>query len=159
MKNLLIFTLLTSTALLLFSCENFSPASDDIFLIPKSFTGKVTVIYNQPNGQEKEFEGKYRLYHVPSNGILNTQFEMKNNRFKYNKFYFVDEYGKRELIKGYNPNYTDEDEDGDTTSVHIVAGIIGSKGETPFITFFVGKPNEANNLADTLVKSTTFDEK
>ena len=44
---------------------DISSASKDIFLIPKGFTGQVTIYYDRPNGQQEEFEGKLRIYRVP----------------------------------------------------------------------------------------------
>ena len=58
---------------------DISSASNDIFLIPKDFTGQVTIHYDRPNGQEEEFEGKWRVYKVPISGNLETRFKLKGH--------------------------------------------------------------------------------
>ena len=72
MRNLYRAFLLTIVFILQCSCQN---RESEIFILPENYNGYVLVIFNQKDGEEpKYFEGK-RLYIIPDNGILKTQFE------------------------------------------------------------------------------------
>jgi hypothetical protein len=92
----------------------------EIYLIPKGFTGKVNIIFNQ-NGIPKKYQTltgkdtvyicevgtpiKYekgtRVYEIPSDGILLTQFSDEYG-FTNRKYFYVDEQGKRYPLETYN---------------------------------------------------------
>jgi len=64
----------------------------EIYDIPKGFKGTVIVLFNQPDGQEKEYfysnGDSARIYRIPNDGVLKTQFEENcciesANRLKY----------------------------------------------------------------------------
>jgi hypothetical protein len=58
---------------LFLSCNDY--AEKEKYLIPDSFRGKVIIFFNQPQGQAKKYEKKHvRVYSIPNNGILTTQF-------------------------------------------------------------------------------------
>ena len=122
-------------------------ASKDIFLIPNSYRGKVVILYDQKNGAEKEFEGNYRVYKIPTNGILKTKFKVKGNSWNIGnaKFYFVNG-NQRIPIKQYCL-YCDK-EKIDTISVQSIPGESGSfsqkvtDGPTKFLSFYVDIPNK-----------------
>ena len=69
----------------------------EIFLIPKGYKGPVYVIFNQENGVKKEFEGHKRLYKIPTNGILFTQFKNEEG-FMNQEYFYVDSLGKRHRL-------------------------------------------------------------
>jgi hypothetical protein len=71
------FKLLTTGLPLGFVTYSFynSFATPERYLIPEDYRGSVMVIFNQKNGQKKEYEGRRRLYKIPSTGVLFTQFE------------------------------------------------------------------------------------
>lgn len=52
-----------------------SKNEDEIHLLPEGYIGLVVILFNQESGAEKEYEGESRLYRIPANGILKTQFE------------------------------------------------------------------------------------
>jgi len=66
----------------------------ETFLFPENFRGAVYVIYDQKNGEPKAYEHKRRLYKIPDNGILFTQFKAEYGRIDH-EYYFVDSHGKR----------------------------------------------------------------
>jgi hypothetical protein len=68
-----------------------------VFLIPQNYQGPVLIVYDQPNGQPPKYEGRARVYDVPSNGILLTQFS-KTKLVYHLDFYYVDEQGNRTPI-------------------------------------------------------------
>lgn len=76
-------------------------ASEDIFIIPEQFKGIITVVYGQENGSEKEFEDRKRLYRIPENGLLKTQFELKGASFTFGEYYFEANQGQRTKIESF----------------------------------------------------------
>lgn len=57
--------------LVFISCNKYET---EIYLIPANFHGKVNVIFNQKNGNKKIYENGNRVYKIPADGILITQF-------------------------------------------------------------------------------------
>ena len=47
----------------------------ETFLFPENLRGAVYIIYDQKNGEPKVYENNRRLYQIPDNGILFTQFK------------------------------------------------------------------------------------
>ena len=113
--------------------------SKDIFLIPKGYIGKITIQYGQVDGQEKEFEGLWRIYRIPNNGILKTNFEIKGNSISLSdsKYYYVDKTGKRIKID-QSCIYCEEK---DTVNIQVIYGIYGSNEKGIFQDFYINIPN------------------
>jgi hypothetical protein len=112
--------------------------SKDIYLIPNNFIGKVEILYGSINGQKKESEGLWRIYRIPENGKLKTEYKLKGESISlYNcKFYYIDKNGNRKPMKVYCENC----ENRDTISVQIVNwGNLGMNGKSQ--DFYVGIPN------------------
>jgi hypothetical protein len=57
---------------MLISCRNPEPAD---FLIPKGYLGRVAVVFEQKGGEKPKYLNGRRIYEIPSNGILLTQFK------------------------------------------------------------------------------------
>jgi hypothetical protein len=55
------------------SCDK--QCQPEIFLIPDGYKGPIYIIYNIKNGSKKEYENNKRIYRLPANGILLTQFK------------------------------------------------------------------------------------
>lgn len=70
----------------------------ETFLIPQNYSGNIYIIYNQKNCVAKEYENDRRIYRIPDNGILLTQFEDEYGRVD-QEYYFVDKVGKRTKLK------------------------------------------------------------
>ncbi|MCB9351091.1 MAG: hypothetical protein H6573_26840 [Lewinellaceae bacterium] len=66
----------------------------ETFLFPENFRGAVYVVYGQKNGEPKAYEKNRRLYQIPDNGILFTQFKAEYGRTDQD-YFFVDRAGKR----------------------------------------------------------------
>jgi hypothetical protein len=64
------------------------------YLIPQGFTGRVTIVFDQKNGVPTKYEGRTRIYEIPSSGILLTQFHYDGGWIDHHYFY-VDNTGKR----------------------------------------------------------------
>ena len=72
-------------------------AEDTIRLIPEGYMGSVLIIFNQADGQPKEYEDDKRIYRIPDNGILKTQFK-PNYGVQNHQFFYVDKGGDRTEI-------------------------------------------------------------
>ncbi|QMU65411.1 MAG: hypothetical protein GKR88_14710 [Flavobacteriaceae bacterium] len=55
------------------SCT-YRKAEDIIRLIPEGYIGPVLVVFDQKNGEPKEYEDGKRVYRIPKSGVLKTQF-------------------------------------------------------------------------------------
>ena len=60
-------------ALSMLSCNN--PESET-YLIPQGFTGRVNVIFSRKDGAPTKYENNRRVYEIPANGVLLTQFKV-----------------------------------------------------------------------------------
>jgi len=67
------------------------------YLIPEDYRGSVIVIFNQKDGQKKEYEGKRRLYRIPSTGVLFTQFKDEEGWMNQD-YYLVSPNGQRKKL-------------------------------------------------------------
>ena len=70
-------------------------SSEDIFIIQENFKGQIVVIYGQPDGAKKEFEKDKRLYRIPKDGILKTQFKLKGDVASFGEYYYQNDQNKR----------------------------------------------------------------
>ena len=67
----------------------------EIFLLPKGYQGAVYIIYNQKNGQLVKYDNGSRLYEVPPEGIIRSQFGPNDGWSSFLKCYYVESDGKR----------------------------------------------------------------
>ena len=144
--------------LIFYVYEDANSPSKDLFLIPEGFRGKVVILYNQKDGQEKEFEGKYRVYKIPSTGILKTKFEVKGDSWNIGdaKYYYIN--GTEKIsIKQYCLYC--EKEKIDTISIQAIPGEGGSfssnENSIHYLSFYIDIPNKffkpTNNIDQTLI--------
>lgn len=91
MKNIVPFITIFALTLLL-SCEEY--AEPETFLIPENYTGAVVVVFNQKDGVTKEYKEDRRIYRIPKNGVLYTQFSPVDGLLD-EKFYYADEKYKK----------------------------------------------------------------
>jgi len=85
----------------------------ETYLIPKGFTGRVDVILNQKNGTPVKYENGRRVYEIPDNGILLTQFKDEYGIVN-RQYYYVDSAGNRFSLPIYQYQHND---DGTTTPI------------------------------------------
>lgn len=86
--------IISSIIILLYKLNQAEP---ETFLIPPNFRGQITIIYEEPCGQQPIYENGRRLYEFPENGMLVTNFK-KTKGILNQEFYFVDETGARTEI-------------------------------------------------------------
>ena len=54
---------------------------DVVYILPDNYQGNVCIIFNQPTGRASEYAGKTRIYRIPVNGLLRTQFESNHGSY------------------------------------------------------------------------------
>lgn len=111
MKTILVFFLILYIQLLGSCGQNAEP---ETYIIPANFTGKVNILFNKKTGKAKEYDGKRRVYRIPPDGVLITQFRI-NDGFTDRKYYSVDNIGKRTLMEVYR-----FDASGQDTATYII---------------------------------------
>ena len=70
---------------MLLGCDT---GEQEIIIAPRNYTGYIIVIFNQDDGQPVKYAGKKRVYEIPSDGVLKTQFNINNGWSDYPEFYY-----------------------------------------------------------------------
>lgn len=119
-----------ATAITLFcivSCIN--RAEPEMHVLPKGFQGYVIIVFNDPNGQDEKYEDGFRVYEIPSNGILRTKFESQDGWIANGKLkYYYNSNGVKEEI-----NYINLEKEAKDSSTNYVHGKELSKGCVRYI--------------------------
>jgi hypothetical protein len=63
---------------------------DEIFILPDGYTGVVLILHGQKHGEPKKYENGKRVYEIPSNGILKTQFSLNTGWHTPGKYFYKD---------------------------------------------------------------------
>ena len=97
-------------ALYQFLWYQFKKVPPETFLIPKDYKGKIHVHFNKPCGQAAEVKNGRRLYKIPMNGILLSQFKDKQG-FIDQQYFLFDKNGRLTLlpqldVRDYNEEWT-----------------------------------------------------
>ena len=136
MFNLLGILLLSSLEFM-GSCKQQLEA--EIYLVPKGYQGAVYIIFNQKSGVSPKYENKMRLYEIPLNGILQTQFKPNEEWHNLPLCFYVDDYGKRFEIPY---KLLGSDVKGDTIQTCCASSGIAYKDDkdkaTSYDIFFIG---------------------
>ncbi|HVT86137.1 MAG TPA: hypothetical protein VHD35_13115 [Chitinophagaceae bacterium] len=74
------------------------------YLIPANYTGRIAVVFNQQQGQKPKYSNGRRIYEIPANGILLTQFDYKPGFVNY-RYFHVDKKGNKTLLPIYEYDY------------------------------------------------------
>jgi hypothetical protein len=73
-RNYIYILLPLSPFLLLGSVFVFSRAKPELIQVPKNYQGEILILFDQPNGDSMVYSNGKRVYKIPKNGILFTQF-------------------------------------------------------------------------------------
>lgn len=144
MKVMLSYFIILMQVLVLSSC-NQKP-KPETYLIPEGFKGRATVIFNQKKGVPSKYENGRRIYEIPANGILLTQFKEEYG-FIDHQYYYVDSSSKRTALEIFkDEKSTDSTIKADRNKVGIFED--GTTGQytnnseaAPFQFFFVTSYN------------------
>ncbi len=77
--------------------EYFTRPAPETFLFPAGYSGRVQVVYNQPDGAAPTLENGRRLYRIPPTGVLFTQFADEYGRID-QQYYDVAPDGRRTAL-------------------------------------------------------------
>jgi len=146
MKKLILFTLL-----LVFSCTK--KGEDEIYILPKDYTGKVIILYNQREGSEKEYQAGKRIYHIPENGILKTQFAVDYGITMLPKFFYEDNNVKEEIpLIIESKNYAENKVNVSIMSTGKSYKNVDGTSPVEFSTFLVGTKKQIEEASKQLEK-------
>jgi len=131
------------------------------YLIPENYRGPVYVIFNQKDGQTKEYEGNRRLYRIPSTGVLFTQFKDEQGWINQD-YYLVSSDGQRKKLgvldtRDFNEEWTLEKNPKEPSRDSFAVfnpgtmGTIGNSGDSNskvFSLLYVGTYNDTTRKRD-----------
>jgi len=125
--------------LILYGFIEKDSASYDIFLLPEGYRGQIVIEYGVEDGVEKEFEGKWRIYKIPEDGHLKTQFTIKGYsiRLSDSKYFYADKNDNRKELKHYCEHCSDKD----TLTVQVIYGSLRTSDNKSFQDFIIDIPN------------------
>ena len=75
----------------------FRTASPELYLIPDDFRGEFVVYFDEPCGSTPIYDGKSRIFRVPSNGVLITQ-ASESHGYLNHRFESIDSDGNRKIL-------------------------------------------------------------
>lgn len=119
---------------------------DEIYLLPNHFIGIVTVIFSQRDGVPVKYENGKRVYEIPSNGVLKTQFRQNFGLHKMPSYYYVDGKNNR-----HNIPYVIKSEHLTTNAISVYGQSSGKNGNeatryVDFDMFIVSTKKDADSL-------------
>jgi hypothetical protein len=79
------FVIVLSLLVAFLGCARTEP---EIVIVPRGYTGYVTVIFGQKAGSEASYQDGWRVYVIPQNGVLLTQFAHNVGWGEWPKFYY-----------------------------------------------------------------------
>jgi len=118
-------------------------AEPEIHLIAEGYRGPVLIAHSRPEGSAKKYEGDARVYEIPADGVLVTQFDA-NEGISYvgdQRFFYVTKDGRR--IEVYERFRFDKElpkdslqvydyslgiSGGDLTTTHYTVGLLSEMG-------------------------------
>lgn len=104
----------------------------ETYLIPEGFTGKVNIIFNQKDGNSVKYQEGRRIYEIPGDGILLTQFTT-NDGFINREYYYKNEDGILKRLKTFNDDTITVSDNRNKNEVGIfldgISGVYGNSGE------------------------------
>ncbi len=119
--------------LTLLTLSMLSRPEPEVFLIPENFRGRFVIYYQEPCGQKTLYETGKRIYEIPQDGVLITNFK-ENKGFMDHRFYLVNEKGDRTRIptfywqsfesekENWKYMHTETDENFTTQTVGVFTG-------------------------------------
>jgi hypothetical protein len=145
--------IITSLLIAIFfcSCKN---VDDCIYLIPSNYEGNLIVVFNQPNGYDKNYEDKKRLYRFNKTGVLMTKFDPNYGQHQIN-FFYEDSLGKRTPLKYILPSQLKNT--AEVVAVNLETGNDEDpikKNKRHFEVFSIARQNKLDSILDLRSKFT-----
>ena len=121
---------------------------DEVYILPNGFRGAVTVILNREEGEEEKYKDGKRVYEIPANGVLSTQFGTNPGWHSPTKIFHK---SGSELVKVPYALFSDN-LDPEAVRVCCVSNGTAWKNEgnvkVEFIQFYVGAESEITNIPE-----------
>jgi hypothetical protein len=121
---------------------------EEYYILPSHYKGVVIILYNQKNGQPIKYEQGKRVYEVPQDGILRTQFTHSAGWLNLDEFFYLED-GKKIKIP-----YVIDGKDIRSDRVQVCCFSSGKAGKDPnsmsieFAQFYVGTKEEIDSAID-----------
>jgi hypothetical protein len=120
-------------------------AEPEVHLIPKGYKGPVIIIFDDKQGKPEKYEGDKRVYEIPSDGVLRTQFKKQEGFIAPGdlKYYYYNENGRQEI------NYLQSTQGvADSSSTYVFSKELSHST----VRYLVGKLNEGDDYYKALRK-------
>ncbi len=118
-------------------------AEKEHFYMHKGFNGPVIVLFDQKDGQSKKYDKDTRIYQIPENGILYTQFERVTGNLS-QSFYYKDSSQKDPIPTLFIP--INASSKHDSTGTYVFRFMDGRLGTTKYVSFFVGPLSKSDSF-------------
>lgn len=110
------------------------------YRIPYGFKGQVFIFFNIEDGAKREYKDGFRIYNIPPNGVLKTQF---NPNYGYlsignSKYVYVDSPNREYPLKVESQDYRSKD----PNEIYISGGETGGIGDKITYQTFIVKSNK-----------------
>jgi Family of unknown function (DUF6843) len=144
MKIFINKTMATFFSLLFFFSSCINKAEPEIHLIPKGYKGPIIIIFEDKKGKPVKYENGKRIYEIPSDGVLGTQFKKQQGSIAPGelKYYYYDEKGQEEI------NYLQSTQGVTDSAIFVFSKELSHST----VRYLVGKPNEGDNYYKALGK-------
>ena len=149
MKAIALFSILLTFGMI--GC-NFA-GEQEMIVVPRNFKGYIIVFLDQKDGKPMKYSGSKRVYEVPQNGILKTQFKY-NEGWKEAPEYYYERIAPENKLRSY---VRLEDVPIDTIVGFMGAGGTIKKSEhsddrLEFSLFFIGTKSEIEEAKEKVEK-------
>jgi len=103
-------------------------AEPETYIISEGFVGKVNIIFNRKEGASPKYEGGRRVYEIPRDGVLISQFKI-NDGFINRNYYYKMKSGELRLLKKFD-NDSIHSRDRDEIGIFLdgISGVYGNSG-------------------------------
>lgn len=130
----------------------------EIYLLPKGYTGHVLIILNQKDGAPKKYEGKARVYEIPETGVLKTQFSNNEGWTEFPQFYYdrIDKQNQIPVKVDYKDISLDE-VNATLVSTGVAYKNIDGTGGIKFAECFVGTKSQIDEASQKAEKLNVAD--
>lgn len=118
-------------------------SEETVIVVPEDYTGYILIVYNQEKGATEEYKDKTRVYRIPSNGVLLSQFSSNPGWSGFPKFY------KGSIESGNEIPFTVEIDDVPPDRVSAFGGTtggisrdLGGKEIVRYIKYYIGNQSQ-----------------
>lgn len=158
--GLLLLTLLLGVGLYLWQTEI---GDDEIFILPAGYRGVVFILYDQKNGEPVKYQQGKRVYEIPPNGVLKTQFSLNTGWRRFGEYYYKENGDLVKIPYVIDDKDTETDKSFDPDKIHVCCTSSGQAGRGPmespvtFGQFYVGTEEDISKAAEEGEKINPFD--